>query len=126
MITHALPARNLARPRRRRRRCSAARNRNHLSPLRDRLNPLTSNQGRSGRRAAGRGRHATQQQFRLHRRGVDPVGVQTFSNCLCLGHEAGDVRVRDDDVRRGDGLLLVEAPDVELVDRDDAGDLGWC
>ena len=117
MITHPLPTRDLARPRRRR-----TRNRNHLSPLRDRLDPLTRHGHASGSgRAAGRGwrrrrRRRAEQQLGLHGGRVDPVGVQTFSNCLCLGHEAGDVRVRDDDVRRGDGLLLVQAPNVELVD----------
>lgn len=69
-------------------------------------------------RRSGRGK-----QLRLQGRRVDAVGVQTLPNCLCLGHEARDVRVRDGDVGRGDGLPLVQPPDVQLVHRLDAGDL---
>lgn len=54
---------------------------------------------------------------------MDSVGVQTFTNCLGLLHEVGDVLIRDDDVRRRNGLLLVEPPDVQLVDRLDPRDL---
>lgn len=74
------------------------------------------------RRQAQQGRAG---QLGLQRRRMDAVGVQTLPNCPCLVHEAGDrdVGVRDDYVRRRDGFVLGEPPDVQLVDRVDAGDL---
>lgn len=38
-------------------------------------------------------------------------------------HEAGHLRIGEDDVGGGDRFLLVEPPDVQFVDGEDAGDL---
>ncbi len=55
---------------------------------------------------------------------MDAVGVETFANCLRLLHEVGHILVRNDNVGRGDGLLLVKPPDMQFVHRLDPRDLG--
>lgn len=61
--------------------------------------------------------------FRLEGRRVDSIGMQALVDGAGLLAEAGDGLVGDDDVRGRDGLLLVEPPDVQLVDGFYAGDL---
>lgn len=62
--------------------------------------------------------------LRLESRRVDPVGVEALVDGPSLLDEARDgLVVREHDVRGRDGLLLVEPPDVQLVDRFYAWDL---
>lgn len=61
--------------------------------------------------------------FRLEGGRVDAVGVQAFVDGAGLLDEARYGLVRDHDVRGRDGLLLVEPPDVQLVDGFYAWDL---
>ena len=53
---------------------------------------------------------------------MDAVGMETLAHSLGLGHKRTDVFVFNHDVGACDGLLLVQAPDVELVDTLDARD----
>lgn len=55
---------------------------------------------------------------------MDAVGVQALADGAGALHEIRHLVVRDYYVRRRDGLLLVESPDVQLVDGFDARDLG--
>ena len=54
---------------------------------------------------------------------MDAVGVEALADGARLLHEVGDGLVGDHNVHRRDGLLLVQPPDVQLVDRLDAGNL---
>jgi hypothetical protein len=54
---------------------------------------------------------------------MDAIGVKTFPNCLSLFHKTRNIRIGNQDVGRCDGLLLVEAPDVQLVNAVDTRDL---
>ena len=47
---------------------------------------------------------------------VDAIGMQTLSNRLGLLHELGHALIGHNDVDGGDRLLLIQAPDVKLVD----------
>lgn len=54
---------------------------------------------------------------------MDPVGVKTFADGFRFVHKIHDTIFVEDDVDRGDGFVLVESPDVQLVDRIDSWDL---
>lgn len=54
--------------------------------------------------------------LRLQGGRVDAVGVEALVDGAGLLDEVGHGLVRDDDVGGRDGLLLVEPPDVQLVD----------
>lgn len=49
--------------------------------------------------------------------------MKTFTNCPRFFHEVRNVLLRYYNVGCSDGLLLVEAPHVELMDRFNTGDL---
>lgn len=51
--------------------------------------------------------------------------MQALAHCAGFVHETADVLILDDDMSRGDGLLLVQPPDVQLVDGFDAVDLNF-
>ena len=50
--------------------------------------------------------------------------MEALPNDLGTAQKGRQVVVCHNDVGRGDSLVLVDAPDVEFVDRVDAGDLG--
>ena len=54
---------------------------------------------------------------------MHPVGVQAFEDGLGLHLEVRQGVVVDHDVRRRQRLLLIESPDVQLVDGNNAWDL---
>jgi hypothetical protein len=74
-------------------------------------------------RLAARQRLDQRRQLRLDRHRVHAVRVQALEDRLGLPLEVGEGVVVDDNVRRRERLLLVEPPDVQLMDRDHAGDL---
>ena len=54
---------------------------------------------------------------------MDPVGVEALADGLRFVHKIHDTIFGEDDVDRGYGLVLVESPDVQLVDRIDSWNL---
>ena len=52
----------------------------------------------------------------LERDGVNAIGVEAFINHTCDLHEILDRIIGHNDVYRCERLLLIQAPDVELVD----------
>lgn len=79
--------------------------------------------GEAAGRAVAAAASSLRDRLGLQRRRVDAVGVQTFVDRASLLKEALHGLVRDDDMRRRDRLLLVQAPDVQLVHRLNTGDL---
>lgn len=54
---------------------------------------------------------------------MNTVGVQALGHHLGAVHEFRHTVIRHNDVGGRDGLLLVKTPDVQLMNRLDAGDL---
>jgi hypothetical protein len=54
---------------------------------------------------------------------MDAVGMKAFVNRVRKVHEMRHRLVRHDNVGRGDGFLLIQAPDVQFMNGEDAGNL---
>ena len=65
-------------------------------------------------------------ELRLQRGRMHTICVEALRDGASTLHEVGNRVVIDDNVCRGDRLLLVEAPDMELVDRENSRDLDGC
>lgn len=70
--------------------------------------------------------HSLGSEFGLQRGRVQSVGVEALPDDLGAAREGGEVVIGHDEVRRDDRLVLVDPPDVKLVNRVDAGDLCRC
>jgi hypothetical protein len=54
---------------------------------------------------------------------MNSISVETFINDASDAHEVLDGVLRNNNVHRGEGLLLIQTPNVEFMDCIDAGDL---
>lgn len=54
---------------------------------------------------------------------MNTVSVKALVDCLREAHKVIQCGLGHDDVGRGEGFALVQAPDVEFVDGEHAGDL---
>jgi hypothetical protein len=55
---------------------------------------------------------------------MNAIRMQTLVDSVCDGHEGLHSVVTDGDVSGCESLLLVQPPDVQLVNGENAGDLG--
>lgn len=60
--------------------------------------------------------HILGENLRLQRGRVNAIGMETLVDDLGSLQEVGNRSIRDDDMHGGEGFLLVETPDVELMD----------
>lgn len=90
--------------------------------------PSSNRRGRGG--GVRRGRRGNDRQglgrgkLGLQRCRVNAVGMQALGHRLGAVHELRHTVIRHNDVGGRDGLLLVQTPDMQLVDRLDTGNLG--
>ena len=54
---------------------------------------------------------------------MNAISVEALADCLREAHEVIQCGLGHDDVGRGEGFALVQAPDVEFVDGEHARDL---